>query len=133
MTQHDAGAPISPVILTPEIQQAVWFVGALVRIRTGGDATAGRFALLDHHGERGHGSPVHRHLADEETFFVLDGELVVLDDDGLTVVLVTHEPDIAQYAKRGIQFRDGKIRRDERTENQPRASEVIKHLPSFED
>src|SRR2546421_11505147 len=56
-----------------------------------------------------------------------------LNDDGLTVVLVTHEPDIAQYAKRGIQFRDGKIRRDERTENQPRASEVIKHLPSLED
>jgi putative ABC transport system ATP-binding protein len=56
-----------------------------------------------------------------------------LNDDGLTVVLVTHEPDIAQYAKRGIQFRDGKIRRDERTENQPRASEVIKHLPTLED
>jgi quercetin dioxygenase-like cupin family protein len=75
--QHDSDAPIIPVILTPEVQQAVWFVGALVHVRTGGDATAGRFALLDHHGERGHGSPVHRHLADEETFFVLEGELRV--------------------------------------------------------
>jgi len=56
-----------------------------------------------------------------------------LNDDGLTVVLVTHEPDIAQYAKRGIQFRDGKIRRDERNESPPRASEVIKHLPTLED
>ena len=56
-----------------------------------------------------------------------------LNDDGLTVVLVTHEPDIAQYAKRIIQFRDGKIRRDERIQNQPRASEVIKHLPTLED
>ena len=35
-----------------------------------------------------------------------------LNDDGLTVVLVTHETDIAQFAKRSIQFRDGKIRRD---------------------
>jgi putative ABC transport system ATP-binding protein len=56
-----------------------------------------------------------------------------LNDDGLTVVLVTHEPDIAQYAKRSIQFRDGKIRRDERIQNRPRASEVIKHLPTLED
>src|ERR1700676_3060177 len=27
---------------------------------------------------------------------------------GLTVVIVTHEPDIAQYAKRALEFRDGK-------------------------
>ena len=27
-----------------------------------------------------------------------------LNDDGLTIVLVTHEPDIAEFAKRGIQF-----------------------------
>jgi len=36
-----------------------------------------------------------------------------LNDQGLTIVLVTHEPDIAQFAQRSIQFRDGKIRRDE--------------------
>src|SRR3984893_2711159 len=36
-----------------------------------------------------------------------------LNDEGLTIVLVTHEPDIANFAKRNIQFRDGKIRRDE--------------------
>ena len=36
-----------------------------------------------------------------------------LNDDGLTIILVTHEPDIAQYAKRSIQFRDGRIRRDD--------------------
>ena len=56
-----------------------------------------------------------------------------LNDDGLTVVLVTHEPDIAQYAKRSIQFRDGKIRRDEAIQNRPRASEVIRQLPTLED
>jgi putative ABC transport system ATP-binding protein len=56
-----------------------------------------------------------------------------LNDEGLTIVLVTHEPDIAQFAKRSIQFRDGKIRRDEAILNQPRASEVIKNLPTLED
>src|SRR5437667_5325483 len=33
-------------------------------------------------------------------------------DKNLTIVIVTHEPDIAQYAKRIIQFRDGRIRHD---------------------
>jgi putative ABC transport system ATP-binding protein len=56
-----------------------------------------------------------------------------LNDDGLTVVLVTHEPDIAQYAKRSIYFRDGKIRRDEPTENRPRAADVLMHMPTLED
>ncbi|HZU41202.1 MAG TPA: ABC transporter ATP-binding protein [Terriglobales bacterium] len=49
-----------------------------------------------------------------------------LNDQGLTIVLVTHEPDIAQFAKRMIVFRDGKIRRDEPVLNRPRASEVRK-------
>src|SRR6476660_1084627 len=32
-----------------------------------------------------------------------------LNNEGLTIVLVTHEPDIAQFAKRSLFFRDGKI------------------------
>jgi putative ABC transport system ATP-binding protein len=36
-----------------------------------------------------------------------------LNDDGKTVVLITHEPDIAQYAKRAVHVRDGKIEKDE--------------------
>ncbi|MGH8562358.1 MAG: ABC transporter ATP-binding protein, partial [Nevskiales bacterium] len=31
---------------------------------------------------------------------------------GMTVILVTHEHDIASYAKRSLEFRDGKLRRD---------------------
>jgi putative ABC transport system ATP-binding protein len=32
-----------------------------------------------------------------------------LNEEGRTVVLITHEPDIAEYAKRIVSFRDGKI------------------------
>ena len=32
-----------------------------------------------------------------------------LNDDGKTVVLITHEPDIADHAKRAVVFRDGRI------------------------
>jgi putative ABC transport system ATP-binding protein len=36
-----------------------------------------------------------------------------LNDQGITILLVTHEPDIASYAKRIVEVRDGRIRRDE--------------------
>jgi putative ABC transport system ATP-binding protein len=36
-----------------------------------------------------------------------------LNDQGITIVLVTHEPDIAVYARRIVEVRDGRIRRDE--------------------
>src|SRR6185436_9337003 len=47
----------------------------------------------------------------------------------LTVVVVTHEPDIAQYAKRIIQFRDGRIHRDVPVENRRDAKQVLADLP----
>ncbi len=75
--ENNANAMSTPAILTPEVQQAVWFLGALVRVRASGDATAGRLDLLEHQAERGYASPVHRHLAEEETFFVRDGEVRV--------------------------------------------------------
>jgi len=56
-----------------------------------------------------------------------------LNEKGLTIVLVTHEHDIAQYAKRVLVFRDGKIRKDDRVLNRPRASEVLSTLPTLED
>jgi len=36
-----------------------------------------------------------------------------LNDGGLTVLLVTHEPDIAEHARRVVTFRDGRIFSDE--------------------
>jgi putative ABC transport system ATP-binding protein len=56
-----------------------------------------------------------------------------LNDKGLTLVLVTHEHDIAQYAKRVLVFRDGKIRKDEPVTHRPSASDVLRTLPALED
>ena len=55
------------------------------------------------------------------------------EERGLTIVLVTHEPDIAQFAKRNLVFRDGKIRRDEVLTNRPRAVDILQHMPVLED
>jgi putative ABC transport system ATP-binding protein len=56
-----------------------------------------------------------------------------LNDQGLTLVLVTHEQDIARYAKRAVVFRDGKIRRDEVIPDRPRAADVLRTMPLLED
>jgi len=37
-------------------------------------------------------------------------------DSGITVIMVTHEPDMAAYADRVVHFLDGKVERDERRE-----------------
>ena len=39
-----------------------------------------------------------------------------LNRQGMTVVLVTHEPDVARFARRIIVFRDGKVVEDHRNE-----------------
>jgi putative ABC transport system ATP-binding protein len=56
-----------------------------------------------------------------------------LNEKGLTIVLVTHEHHIAQFAKRVLVFRDGKIWKDDLVGNRPRAAEVLKTLPTLED
>ena len=52
---------------------------------------------------------------------------------GITLVLVTHEPDIAEYAHRVIVFKDGKIKSDNRVERQRNAAEELKNLPVIDD
>ena len=56
-----------------------------------------------------------------------------LNDEGLTLVLVTHEPDIAEFAKRMLVFKDGRIRKDQPVVNRPAAADVLKTLPTLED
>ena len=56
-----------------------------------------------------------------------------LNRDGLTIVLVTHEPDIARFTHRQIVFRDGHIKRDEVIDVPWMASEVLKTMPTVED
>jgi len=56
-----------------------------------------------------------------------------LNEQGITIILVTHEPDIAAFAKRLIVFRDGKIKSDKLNADPKIASEVIKSIPLIDE
>jgi len=58
--------------------------------------------------------------------------LQTLNREGLTIVLVTHEPDIAAYASRVLLFRDGRLTSDERTATPLDAATALAALPEEE-
>jgi putative ABC transport system ATP-binding protein len=49
-----------------------------------------------------------------------------LNDEGHTVVMITHEPDIAEHAKRILVIRDGNIVEDKKNPKQRKATFVSK-------
>src|ERR1700730_12057862 len=50
-------------------------------------------------------------------------------EHGITIALVTHEPDIAEYTKRVVVFKDGRIKRDQPVTNPRSAREELDKLP----
>lgn len=70
---------------------------------------------------------------DSRTSVEVMGIFQELNEHGITIILVTHEPEIAQFAKRHVVFRDGKIRADKINSNPKNAAEVIKDMPTIDD
>jgi len=75
-------------------------------------------------------------LADEPTgnLDTKSGEEVMaifqeLNHEGVTIVLVTHEKDIAEHTKRIILFRDGHLVQDNEVQNPINARDVLARLP----
>ncbi len=56
-----------------------------------------------------------------------------LNERGITIIIVTHEPDIAEYTKRNVIFKDGKIKSDTLVEKRRIATEILKTLPAIGD
>jgi putative ABC transport system ATP-binding protein len=78
-------------------------------------------------------------LADEPTGN-LDSHMTVeimslfqeLNEQGNTIVMVTHEPDVAQYCKRVVEVRDGRIKRDHPVEERHNAAADLRELLATE-
>jgi putative ABC transport system ATP-binding protein len=66
---------------------------------------------------------------DSRTSIEIMAILQGLNGGGITVVLVTHEDDIARYAARIVSFRDGRVRSDTRVERPLEATAMLRTLP----
>jgi putative ABC transport system ATP-binding protein len=55
-----------------------------------------------------------------------------LNEQGITIILVTHEPEVAIYAKRVVVVRDGRIVKDEAVKNRRAAADDLLALDTAE-
>ncbi len=65
---------------------------------------------------------------DTHTSIEVMGVFQSLNEQGITIVMVTHELDIANFARRKVVMRDGMIRTDEPVSNRSHASEALAQL-----
>ena len=56
-----------------------------------------------------------------------------LHQQGATIVLVTHEPEIARHTQRILKFRDGLLREDEGVQEPVQARDILAGLPAEEE
>jgi len=52
-----------------------------------------------------------------------------LNEHWITIVVVTHEPDIANYCKRVVRFRDGRVIEDWTNPDLRNAAQALRELP----
>lgn len=71
----DESSAVRPIALGQDEGEAVWFLGALLTIKTSGASTAGRVSVIEHLAPAGHGTPLHVHRKEDEWFYVSTGEL----------------------------------------------------------
>jgi putative ABC transport system ATP-binding protein len=51
-------------------------------------------------------------------------------EDGITMIVVTHDPDVATYSNRNIHFKDGRLQLDERLAQPREARKDLEQLPA---
>lgn len=67
----------SPVAFGVDTDDAetIWFFGELQRVLARGDQTGERFAVVEHQSPQRMSPPWHRQVRDDETFYVVEGEI----------------------------------------------------------
>ena len=69
---------------------------------------------------------------DSKTSVEVMGVFQKLNEQGITIIMVTHELDIARYCKRNLILRDGRLVRDELVPDRLRADEEMRKLKDAE-
>jgi quercetin dioxygenase-like cupin family protein len=61
--------------------EALWFLNCLTHVKATGEQTGGAFGLIEQRIPAGFASPYHVHRAEDETFYVLQGEVTFISGD----------------------------------------------------
>jgi mannose-6-phosphate isomerase-like protein (cupin superfamily) len=64
-----------PTAVRLERAQPLWFIDNLVHVHVDGDTSGGALVVCEIRGGRGDMPPLHVHRRDDETFYVIEGEL----------------------------------------------------------
>lgn len=72
--------PIRPYVLGPDQGEPWWFVGNLATVKAAGAQTRGRLTAVEFLNPPGFAPPLHRHLAEDEFFYVLSGTARIVCD-----------------------------------------------------
>lgn len=67
--------PLAPCCRGRSLKESVWYSGWLLTFLATGEDTAGRFALIDALTRKGNVPPPHIHHREDETFYILEGEM----------------------------------------------------------
>ncbi|MGH9430659.1 MAG: cupin domain-containing protein [Terriglobia bacterium] len=59
------------------LEDSVWYTGWLLTFLATGEQTQGRFALIEAVTRKGNAPPPHIHRREEESFYILEGEMTV--------------------------------------------------------
>jgi putative ABC transport system ATP-binding protein len=70
---------------------------------------------------------------DSRTSIEIMGIFQELNERGITIVMVTHEPDIAAFARRNVVMRDGLVQSDRAVTQRFNAMEELKKTPSVDE
>jgi quercetin dioxygenase-like cupin family protein len=88
----------NPKLVPAAAGTSLHVLGDQVLVKLTGQDTNGQFALTEQWNEPGTGIPPHRHLREDETFFVLEGRVEFVVGETTTTV----EPGGLAYAPRGL-------------------------------
>jgi mannose-6-phosphate isomerase-like protein (cupin superfamily) len=74
-------APAHPYVRGPADGEAWWFLGNLVTVKASGAQTRGRLTVVEFLNPPGFAPPLHRHLEEDEMFYVLSGTAHIQCDE----------------------------------------------------
>ena len=70
-----------PQTLAPGQGETIWFLGTAVTVKTAGEETDDAYSVAEHLAPVGFSPPVHIHRNEDETFYVLEGDVSFFSGD----------------------------------------------------